>query len=281
MYIGNKSFDFKNGRSYVMGILNVTPDSFSDGNCFNTIEKSIDHAAKMVKDGVDIIDVGGESTRPGYTQISVEEEIERVVPVIDELKKRFDVPISIDTYKGKVANEAFSAGADLLNDIWGLKYDKEIAAIVAKYKKPVCIMHNRKEIPKLEVGNTSSLEAYLTLVEEELTESIDLAIQAGIERDQIILDPGIGFSKTLEMNLDGVAYVSRLQKFNMPILLGISRKSLIGKTLDLDVNEREEATISLNVIGRMYGCHIFRVHNVLGNVRALRMADAILSRQST
>ncbi|MBQ3601981.1 MAG: dihydropteroate synthase [Lachnospiraceae bacterium] len=280
MYIGNKSFDFKNGRSYVMGILNVTPDSFSDGNCFNTIEKSIDHAAKMVKDGVDIIDVGGESTRPGYTQISVEEEIERVVPVIEELKKRFDVPISIDTYKGKVANEAFSAGADLLNDIWGLKYDKDIAAIVAKYKKPVCIMHNRKEIPKLEVGNTSSLEAYLTLVEEELTESIDLAIQAGIERDQIILDPGIGFSKTLEMNLDGVAYVSRLQKFNMPILLGISRKSLIGKTLDLDVNEREEATISLNVIGRMYGCHIFRVHNVLGNVRALRMADAILSRQS-
>lgn len=280
MYIGNKSFDFMNGRSYVMGILNVTPDSFSDGNCFNTIEKSIDHAAKMIKEGVDIIDVGGESTRPGYTQISVEEEIERVVPVIEELKKRFDVPISIDTYKGKVANEAFSAGADLLNDIWGLKYDKEIASIVAKYKKPVCIMHNRKEIPKLEVGNTSSLEAYLTLVEEELTESIDLAIQAGIERDQIILDPGIGFSKTLEMNLDGVAYVSRLQKFNMPILLGISRKSLIGKTLDLDVHEREEATISLNVIGRMYGCHIFRVHNVLGNVRALRMADAILSRQS-
>lgn len=277
MKIGNTEFDWNNGTSYVMGILNVTPDSFSDGSKFNTLDKAIDHAAEMIADGASIIDVGGESTRPGYTQISDEEEIARVVPVIEALKKRFDIPLSVDTYKSAVADAALSAGADLLNDIWGLKYDDNIAGIVAKHNKPVCLMHNRKEIPLLPGDKPYPLEEYLSLLEKELQESIDIALQAGIKREQLILDPGIGFAKDLDMNINGVAYIERLKKFNLPILLGISRKSIIGKSLSLDMNEREEATIALNVIGRMYGCHIFRVHNVRGNVRALKMTDIILN----
>ena len=277
MKIGNTEFDWNNGTSYVMGILNVTPDSFSDGSKFNTLDKAIDHAAEMIADGASIIDVGGESTRPGYTQISDEEEIARVVPVIEALKKRFDIPLSVDTYKSAVADAALSAGADLLNDIWGLKYDDNIAGIVAKHNKPVCLMHNRKESPLLPGDKPYPLEEYLSLLEMELQESIDIALQAGIKREQLILDPGIGFAKDLDMNINGVAYIERLKKFNLPILLGISRKSIIGKSLSLDMNEREEATIALNVIGRMYGCHIFRVHNVRGNVRALKMTDIILN----
>ena len=277
MKIGNTEFDWNNGTSYVMGILNVTPDSFSDGSKFNTLDKAIDHAAEMIADGASIIDVGGESTRPGYTQISDEEEIARVVPVIEALKKRFDIPLSVDTYKSAVADAALSAGADLLNDIWGLKYDDNISGIVAKHNKPVCLMHNRKEIPLLPGDKPYPLEEYLSLLEMELQESIDIALQACIKREQLILDPGIGFAKDLDMNINGVAYIERLKKFNLPILLGISRKSIIGKSLSLDMNEREEATIALNVIGRMYGCHIFRVHNVRGNVRALKMTDIILN----
>lgn len=277
MKIGNTEFDWNNGTSYVMGILNVTPDSFSDGSKFNTLDKAIDHAAEMIADGASIIDVGGESTRPGYTQISDEEEITRVVPVIEALKKRFDIPLSVDTYKSAVADAALSAGADLLNDIWGLKYDANIAGIVAKHNKPVCLMHNRKEIPLLPGDKPYPLEEYLSLLEKELQESIDIALQAGIKKEQLILDPGIGFAKDLDMNINGVAYIERLKKFNLPILLGISRKSIIGKSLSLDMDEREEATIALNVIGRMYGCHIFRVHNVRGNVRALKMTDIILN----
>lgn len=277
MKIGNTELDWNNGTSYVMGILNVTPDSFSDGSKFNTLDKAIDHAAEMIADGASIIDVGGESTRPGYTQISDEEEIARVVPVIEALKKRFDIPLSVDTYKSAVADAALSAGADLLNDIWGLKYDDNIAGIVAKHNKPVCLMHNRKEIPLLPGDKPYPLEEYLSLLEKELQESIDIALQAGIKREQLILDPGIGFAKDLDMNINGVAYIERLKKFNLPILLGISRKSIIGKSLSLDMDEREEATIALNVIGRMYGCHIFRVHNVRGNVRALKMTDIILN----
>ena len=277
MKIGNTEFDWNNGTSYVMGILNVTPDSFSDGSKFNTLDKAIDHAAEMIADGASIIDVGGESTRPGYTQISDEEEIARVVPVIEALKKRFAIPLSVDTYKSAVADAALSAGADLLNDIWGLKYDDNIAGIVAKHNKPVCLMHNRKEIPLLPGDKPYPLEEYLSLLEMELQESIDIALQAGIKREQLILDPGIGFAKDLDMNINGVAYIERLKKFNLPILLGISRKSIIGKSLSLDMNEREEATIALNVIGRMYGCDIFRLHNVRGNVRALKMTDIILN----
>ena len=274
--IGNREFDWNAGTSCVMGILNVTPDSFSDGNKFNTLDKAIDHAARMVEEGADILDVGGESTRPGYTKISDEEEMERVIPVLEALKARFDVPLSIDTYKSTVADAALGAGADLLNDIWGLKYDEQIAGIVAKHKKPVCIMHNRQEIPYEGNQNQYDLETYLSLIEKELQESISIATNAGIKREQLILDPGIGFAKTLEMNVDGVTFVDRLKKFNLPILLGISRKSIIGKSLHLEMPDREEATIALNVIGRMYGCHIFRVHNVLGNVRALRMTDVIM-----
>lgn len=273
--IGKREFDWSKGDSCVMGILNVTPDSFSDGSKYNTLDRAIEHAEQMVNDGVDIIDVGGESTRPGYTKISDQEEIERVVPVIEALKARFDVPLSIDTYKSQVADAALTAGADLLNDIWGLKYDHKIASVVAAHNKPVCLMHNRAELP-YEEGVAYDLEHYLSLIEKELEESVEIALGAGLKRNQLILDPGIGFAKTLQMNVDGVAFVDRLAKYDLPILLGISRKSIIGKSLQLEMPDREEATIALNVMGRMMGCHIFRVHDVRANVRALRMADVIM-----
>lgn len=276
MQIGKKHFDWNAGTSYVMGILNVTPDSFSDGNQYNHLSQAIDHAAQMIKDGAHIIDIGGESTRPGHIQISDEEEISRITPVIEALKQRFDIPLSVDTYKSTVAKAAFDAGADMLNDIWGLTYDNNIASIVAEYKKPVCLMHNRKEIPIAPDGHTYSASDYLDLLEQDLKHSIDIAINAGIPKEHIILDPGIGFAKDLDMNLMAISYIERLHKLSFPVLLGISRKSLIEKTLHLPVDQREEATIALNVIGRMNGCHIFRVHNVLGNVRALQMTDVIL-----
>lgn len=266
MKIGNKVFEF-NHHTYVMGILNVTPDSFSDGGNYDRMERAIEHAAQMIAEGADIIDVGGESTRPNYTQISDEEEIERVVPVIKALKEKFDIPISIDTYKSKVAEAAILAGADLVNDIWGLKYDKDMAGIVKKYDVAVCMMHNRNN--KEYVDFRKDLLA-------DLQECMEIAKKAGIEKDKIILDPGVGFGKTYEMNLQVMKYLEDLYHFDVPVLLGTSRKSVIGLTLDLPVEEREEGTIATSVLAVQKGCHFVRVHNVKGNVRAIKMAEAVL-----
>lgn len=266
MKIGNKVFEF-NGHTYVMGILNVTPDSFSDGGNYDQIEKAVEHAAQMIEEGADIIDIGGESTRPNYTQISDEEEIERVVPVIKALKEKFDIPISIDTYKSKVAEAAILAGADLVNDIWGLKYDKEMANIVKKYDVPVCIMHNR---------DNKEYGEFRKELMSDLQECMEIAENAGIEKDKIILDPGVGFGKTYEMNLQAIKYLEDLYCFDVPVLLGTSRKSVIGITLDLPVTEREEGTIATSVLAVQKGCQFVRVHNVKGNVRAIKMAEAVL-----
>lgn len=266
MRIGKQDFQFGE-RTYVMGILNVTPDSFSDGGSYYDMKAALEHAEKMIADGADIIDVGGESTRPNYFKISVEEEISRVVPIISELKKHFDVPISIDTYKSQVAKQAILAGADLVNDIWGLKYDINMAEVIKHGEVPVCIMHNREQ---------PNYVNFLPDVIEDLRQSVQIALEADIDPGKIILDPGVGFGKTYEMNLAVIRELEVFQQLDMPILLGTSRKSVIGLTLELPVTERDEGTLATSVIATMKGCQFVRVHDVKGNVRAIRMTQAIL-----
>lgn len=266
MIIGK--YDFNEDRPYIMGILNVTPDSFSDGGLHNTMDTARAATEQMIKDGADIIDVGGESTRPGHEKISDQCEIDRVCPVIEMIKKEFDVPVSLDTYKGKVAEAGILAGADLINDIWGLKWDKDMADIIAIHDKACCLMHNR---------NNTNYVNYLEDAIKDLDESVQMAYKAGIDKNKIMVDPGIGFGKTLEQNLIMMNNLELLKKWGLPILLGTSRKSMIGLTLDLPVNEREEGTITTSVIGLMKGCQFFRVHDVKANYRALKMAQAILT----
>ena len=266
MKIGTKEFDLEN-ELYVMGILNVTPDSFSDGGRYNDLDHALQQAERMVEEGAAILDVGGESTRPNHIKISSEEEIERVCPVIEALKQRFDVPVSLDTYKSDVAVDGIEAGADLLNDIWGLKWDGTMAKVIADAGIACCLMHNRRE------------NVYNDLVEDvlnDLRECVDLALAAGIARDKIMLDPGIGFAKDLDQNLSVMKHIGRIKELGYPILLGTSRKSMIGLTLDVPVSEREEGTLATSIIGLMEGCSVFRVHDVKTNMRGLRMAQAIL-----
>lgn len=264
MIIGNTTFD--EDKTYVCGILNVTPDSFSDGGKFNKLDAALYHAEEMIEEGAMLIDIGGESTRPGYTMISDEEEIERVVPVIEALKSRFDVPLSLDTYKSKVAKVGIESGIDLINDIWGLKYDKAMAKVVADSGLPICIMHNR--------DNTDYTD-FMTDVVSDLKESVDMAITAGIERDKLILDPGVGFAKNLEQNIIVMKELERLNCFKLPILLGTSRKSVIGLTLDLPKDERVEGTLVTTVLAVIKGCMFVRVHDVKENIRTIKMAEAL------
>lgn len=267
MIIGNKEFDTLH-KCYIMGILNVTPDSFSDGGKYNSLDAALFHAEEMVKEGADIIDIGGESTRPGHQVIPDEEEIARVTPVIEAVKKRFDVPVSIDTYKGNVAEAALSAGADLVNDIWGFKHDSRVAELTAKYGAACCLMHNRHE---------AVYENYLEDVVSDLTECVRIAKEAGVPDDKITLDPGVGFGKTYEMNLEIVKHLEILHRLGYPILLGTSRKSMIGLTLDLPAGERVEGTLATTVMGVMKGCAFVRVHDIKENARVIRMTEAILA----
>lgn len=265
MIIGEKEFDFDK-RTYVMGILNVTPDSFSDGGRWNSTDRAFDAAVQMVKEGADIIDIGGESTRPGYTKISGKEEIDRVLPVIERIKKEMDIPVSIDTYKADVARAAIAAGADFVNDIWGLRYDPCMAEVIAESNVPCCIMHNRK--------NTDYTD-FLQDVINDLQDSLMIAKTAGIAENKIIIDPGIGFAKSYEQNLLLIQKLDVLKSLNFPILLAASRKSVIGLALDVPVNDRTEGTIVTTVYGALKGAGIVRVHDVKENVRALRMLKAI------
>lgn len=265
MRIGNKEFDLKN-HTYVMGILNVTPDSFSDGGCWNSLGAALKHAEKMKRDGAAIIDVGGESTRPGYTKISDQEEIERVVPVIEALKKQIGLPVSIDTYKSAVAEAALAAGADMVNDVWAFRYDPKIAEVTAKYDAACCLSHNREN------------PVYSDVVKDvicDLGRSAYIAEQAGVRSDAIVLDPGIGFAKTYEENLEILRRLDEFTRLGYPILLGTSRKSVIGNALDLPKDEREEGTLVTTVLASQTGCGFVRVHDVEKNVRAIRMMEAI------
>lgn len=265
MRIGDREFDINN-RCYVMGILNVTPDSFSDGGKFQETDRALFQVERMLKEGMDILDIGGESTRPGYTKISDEEEIKRVVPIIEKVKRKFDIPVSLDTYKPSVAEEGILAGADMINDIWGLKYDARMAEVISKAKVPCCLMHNRREAVYGEL---------ITDVINDLQESLSLAEKAGITSEKIILDPGIGFGKTYEQNLEMIANLDRLHELGCPLLLGCSRKSVIGLTLDLPASERLEGTLATTVIGVLKGCSFVRVHDVKENLRAVKMAEAV------
>lgn len=266
MKIGNREFVFGK-HVYIMGILNVTPDSLSDGGKFNTMDQAMAQVEKMIAQGADLIDVGGESTRPGHQQITEEEEIERVVPVIQKIKETFDIPVSIDTYKSKVAKAALDAGADMLNDIWGFLYDEKMAELAATYDVPVCLMHNR---------NNTEYGDFVRDVVEDLKKCLAVAEKHGVKKENIILDPGVGFGKTYEQNLAIINHLEALCDMGYPVLLATSRKSVIGLTLDLPVTEREEGTIATSVMGAMKGCDFVRVHDVQANARALKMTEAIL-----
>lgn len=279
MRIGSREFDVEN-RTYVMGILNVTPDSFSDGGKWNRVDRALWHVEEMLAEGMDILDIGGESTRPGTAySMSASEEQERVMPYIEAVRDRFDVPISLDTYKSQVAEAGIGAGVDLINDIWGLKWDSEMARVIARSGVACCLMHNRR---RAERGSGSvqadefGYESFLEDVASDLTESVRLAQREGIGEDRILLDPGVGFAKTYEQNLQILHHLETLHALGYPLLLGTSRKSVVGLTLDLPVTERLEGTLATTVIGVLKGCSFVRVHDVKENVRVIRMTRAIM-----
>ena len=270
-------------RTYVMAILNVTPDSFSGDGVGSSLAGAIDRAAWAVSSGADILDVGGESTRPGADVVTVEEEIERVVPVVGALAERFDLPISVDTYKAIVAEAALDAGADLVNDVWGLRLDPDMAPLVARRGVPAIIMHNRSDMAR--VARHADLGTWYTEIEygdllsdvaTELVASVEIALRAGVERSKIILDPGIGFGKTVSQNLRLIDGIGKLRRLGYPLLIGPSRKSFIGKTLGLPPEERLEGTAAAVAIGIARGADIVRVHDVGFMSRVARMADALV-----
>ncbi len=282
--IAGRAFDWGD-RTYIMGVVNVTPDSFSGDGLGDDIEAALAQAERMIEEGADLIDVGGESTRPGSEPISIEEELGRVVPVIEALAQRADVPISIDTYRAEVAEEAVTAGAHLVNDVWGLRMEPEIAELAARHQVPLVLMHNRSR-PK-DAAQTARLggrylgveyEDLMADVIRELRNSISLAVEAGVEREKIIVDPGIGFGKTVKQNLQLMAKLAELKVLGRPILLGPSRKSFIGYTLDLPLDERVEGTAAAVAVGIANGADIVRVHDVKQMVRVARMTDAMVRR---
>ncbi|WP_238403823.1 dihydropteroate synthase [Paenibacillus paridis] len=254
-------------RTLVMGILNATPDSFSDGGKYTNVEAALAHARAMVEAGADILDIGGESTRPGFEPVGLEEEIRRIVPVIQALRQALPhIPLSIDTYKAETARQALEAGAHIINDIWGLKGDPNMAAIAAEYGCPVIINHNRHE------------RSYNDLVPDVLSDlqgSVTIARAAGVADEMIWLDPGIGFAKTYEDNLELLGRLTELNELGYPVLLGTSRKRFIKQTLDLPVDELVEGTAATVALGIAQGCQIMRVHDVRAIKRTALMTDAI------
>ena len=255
-------------RTLVMGILNVTPDSFSDGGRYNNLDSAMKQAERLISEGADIIDVGGESTRPGHIQITSEEEISRVVPIIEKISKNLDTIISIDTYKYDVAKEAIKVGANIINDIWGLQYDNgEMAELVKKSNLPLIAMHNQND----EVYNKD----IMLVLREFFEKTFKIADKYGIDKDTIILDPGLGFGKNVEQNIEVLSRLNELKNMGS-ILLGASKKRFIGKLLnDLPFDERVEGTVATTVIGIEKGVDIVRVHNVLENKRACLVADGV------
>lgn len=267
MKIGNRVFDTEH-ETYIMGILNVTPDSFSDGGKWNNEAAALKHTEEMIADGAAIIDIGGESTRPGHTRISDEEEIARVVPMIRMVKEHFDIPVSIDTYKSAVAEAALDAGADLVNDIWGLKADDRLAEVIARHQVPCCLMHNRNE---------ADYTHFMKEMMDDLRETVAIAKKAGIADDAIILDPGVGFGTTREQDLTAINHLEMLHELGYPILLGTSRKRVIGTALDLPADQRVEGTMVTSVFAVLKGAAFVRVHDVKENFRAVKMTRALLS----
>jgi dihydropteroate synthase len=286
LQIGNFIFDW-GSRTYVMGILNVTPDSFSGDGILSrgdAVNTALEQAREFISSGADILDVGGESTRPGSAPVNANEEMERVIPVVQTLNKNFpEAIISIDTYKAQVAEEAIKAGAHIVNDVWGLRADDGLASVCVKYGVPVILMHNRSNPASVEVrekiGNAYVGAEYKNLigdVKRELMTSVDLARKAGIAESQIVLDPGIGFGKTRENNLELINRLDEIRALGYPVLLGTSRKSFIGFTLDLPADQRAEGTAATVAVGIARGADIVRVHDVGEMARVAKMTDAIV-----
>ncbi|MRH44960.1 dihydropteroate synthase [Aquibacillus halophilus] len=263
-----KSYNL-NEKTLVMGILNVTPDSFSDGGRYDQLDDAVKQAVTMMQQGADIIDIGGESTRPNHTPVSLDEELNRVLPIIKAVSKAVNVPVSIDTYKAETARQAIEAGASIINDVWGAKKDPEIAEVAARHDVPIILMHNR---------DNKNYNSIIDDMKEDLKESIKIALDAGVKQEKIILDPGIGFAKTVEDNLVVLRNLHQFAELGYPILLGTSRKSLIGKVLDLPVEERDEGTGATVCYGITKGINIVRVHNVNLTVRMTKMMDAMMGK---
>jgi dihydropteroate synthase len=274
-------------KTLIMGILNITPDSFSGDGMLNesdTLTAVTIRAEAMLKEGADILDIGGESTRPGAQLVSLQEELDRVIPVIEALHNRFDVPISIDTYKASLAEAALKAGTAWINDVWGLHADPRMAEVAAKFDVPLVLMHNRSKPSQAELqqvlGGRYIGVPYENLLEEvknELLESVKIAHDAGVKDERIILDPGIGFGKTVEQNLELINRLNEIKGLGYPVLLGVSRKSFIGYTLNLPPDERLEGTAAACTVGIMRGANILRVHDVKFISRITRMTDAIIN----
>lgn len=265
---GPYSLDYSK-KTLIMGILNITPDSFSDGGKYNHLDQAVERAMQMVQDGADIIDIGGESTRPGFIKVSAEEEIERVTPIIRAVSEAVNIPISIDTYKAEVAKEAIKAGAHIINDIWGAKADEDMPRVAAELQVPIVLMHNRAN---------QDYSAFYRDVVNDLYESISLVRQVGVKDENIILDPGIGFAKDLTYNLEMMRDLDKLVSLGYPVLLGTSRKSMIGGVLDLPVDERMEGTGATVCYGIQKGCHIMRIHDVKEMARMAKMMDALVGK---
>lgn len=254
-------------RTLIMGILNVTPDSFSDGGNYTTVERAVRHAVQMAEDGADIIDIGGESTRPGFRQISAEEELERILPVIEAVRQAVDLPLSVDTYKAEVARQALEAGAHIINDIWGFQGDPDMAAVAAAYEAAVVLMHNRQD------------EQYGDFVQDvlqDLGRSVAIARQAGVPDERIILDPGFGFAKSMDQHLVLMGRLGEVCALGFPVLLGTSRKRFIRHVLDVTTEEALEGTAATVALGIAQGCDIMRVHDVKQIKRVAAMCDAIV-----
>lgn len=262
----------------LMGILNITPDSFSDGGRFLGADAAVAHVERMRDEGADIVDVGGESTRPGAASVRVEEELRRVIPVIEAAARRFDVPLSIDTTKSAVAKAALDVGAEIVNDISGLRYEPGLAQLAAEAGAGLVLMHIRGRPRTMQVD--IHYDDLLGEIVAELGESVERARAAGCRREQLVVDPGIGFGKTAEHNLEILDRLDRIAALDLPVVVGPSRKSFIGRTLGLDVEERIEGTIAACVVAFLRGARIFRVHDVKGVRRALDMTQAIVGRES-
>lgn len=254
-------------RTHVMGILNVTPDSFSDGGNYASVERAVDQAIAMEEAGADIIDIGGESTRPNHDPISLSEELERVIPMIQAVRESVSIPISVDTYKAETARRAIEVGADIINDIWGAKRDPDIAHVAAENHVPIILMHNRLDL------NYHSL---IDDMKSDLQESIDIVLSAGVKEENIILDPGIGFAKTVDDNITVMNQLEKLTALNYPLLLGASRKSFIGEVLNVPANERDIGTGATTCLGITKGVNVVRVHNVKLHVELARMMDTMI-----
>lgn len=261
------------GKPLIMGILNVTPDSFSDGGNYFSFDKAVDHSLEMESQGADIIDIGGESTRPGSSSVSVEEEIKRVIPVIKKLQSSLKIPISIDTSKSEVASAALSEGAELVNDISGLRFDPNMALIAAMHNAAVIIMHT-KSAPRAMQVNTE-YDSLLEDIAAYLKTGIRKAVECGVSEERIIIDPGIGFGKSREQNLMILKNIDWFHSLGYPVLIGASNKTFIGATLDAAVNEREEGTLAVDALVTLKGVDIIRTHNVLATKRVIKMIKAV------